>query len=163
MILSNIAKTEPHAAYTAFTHGVKHRWNYVMRTIPDVSHLMRPLEMAIRDYFIPALTKGKILTPSERSILALPPRMGGLGITNPEEMAEDEHLNSTKLTDALTERIVTQNAEKDIDMDELKQIRLAIEKERQQKQQETLQQLTNLLSNIMRRKLAITQEVGASN
>ena len=59
MILSNIAKTEPHAAYTAFTHGVKHRWNCIMCTISNVSHLMIPLEMAIRNSFIPALTKGK--------------------------------------------------------------------------------------------------------
>ena len=56
-ILSTIAKTEPHAAYTAFTYGVKHRWNYLMSTIPDVSHQMRPLEMAIKESFIPAIIK----------------------------------------------------------------------------------------------------------
>ena len=38
--LSNFAKTEPQAAYTALTHGVKHRWNYLLRTISDVSPLM---------------------------------------------------------------------------------------------------------------------------
>ena len=26
--LSEIAKIEPHAAYTAFTHGLKHRYTY---------------------------------------------------------------------------------------------------------------------------------------
>ena len=164
-MLSDIAKTEPHAAYTAFTHGVKHRWNYLMRTIPNVSQQMRPLETAIKDSFIKVLTKGRPLTPEERSILALPSRMGGLLIINLEETAAVEHRNSTRLTAALTERIILQNAEEEIDREEQQRIRRTIEKERQQMQQTVLQQLTPFLSvnTDMKRKLAIAQEVGASN
>ena len=162
-MLSNYAKTEPHASYTAFTHGVKHQWNYLLRTIPDVGHLMQPLERAIKDSFIPALMKGHQLSDSERAILALPPRMGGLGIINPVEMAATEHQNSIRLTAALTEKIVAQNAEEDIDHNELIPIRQTIEKERHQKQQEKLQQLIPQLSNNLQRKLHIAQEVGASN
>ena len=42
--LSKIGVTEPHAAYAAFTHGWKHKWNYLSRTIADIGELMGPLE-----------------------------------------------------------------------------------------------------------------------
>ena len=34
--LSDIAKTEPHVAYAAFTHGLKHRYRYMMRTLANI-------------------------------------------------------------------------------------------------------------------------------
>ena len=54
--LSNIAETHPHSAYSAFTHSIKHRWNYVMRTIESVGAFFQPLEEAIHQHFLPALT-----------------------------------------------------------------------------------------------------------
>ena len=33
LILSEIAKMYPHAAYAAYTHGFQHRYTYLMRTI----------------------------------------------------------------------------------------------------------------------------------
>ena len=36
MELTKIAKTEPQAAYSAFTSGFKHKMTYFMRTLPDV-------------------------------------------------------------------------------------------------------------------------------
>ena len=35
--LSKIAKTEPHAAYSNFVFSFKIKWNYYMRTIPNLS------------------------------------------------------------------------------------------------------------------------------
>ena len=43
-VLANVASTRPHAAYCAFTHGMIGRWMYVMRTIPDISPLFKPLD-----------------------------------------------------------------------------------------------------------------------
>ena len=42
--LSKIGETELHAAYAAFTHGWKHKWTYLSRTIADIGELMGPLE-----------------------------------------------------------------------------------------------------------------------
>ena len=134
-----------------------------MRTIPEVDQLMQPLERAITDTFIPALTRGRRLTPNERSVLALPPRMGGLGITNPVDMAKAEHQNSIKLTAALTQKIRDQNAQDAISMEGQQRIRLDIEQERHQTQQRTLQHLTPQLSDDLQRRLTMAQEVGASN
>jgi len=46
--LSKIARVQPHAAYCAFTHG---KWTYFLCTIPYISDLLRPLEIAIIDEY----------------------------------------------------------------------------------------------------------------
>ena len=96
--LSKIGETEPHAAYAAFTHGWKHKWTYLSRTIADIGELMGPLENCIRYSFIPAITNGHICNDEERLILTLPPRHGGLGIPNPVTSADQEYNNSLKVT-----------------------------------------------------------------
>ena len=106
--LSKIGETEPHAAYAAFTHGWKHKWTYLSRTIADIGELMRPLENCIRYSFIPAITNGHKCNDEERLILTLPPRLGGLGIPNPVTSADQEYNTSLKVTPALAEGIITQ-------------------------------------------------------
>ena len=53
--LSQFAKSDPHAAYAAFTYGFQLKWKYVQRTVPDIDKLFQPLEDYIRNKFIPAL------------------------------------------------------------------------------------------------------------
>ena len=89
--------------------------------------------------------------------------MGGLGIINPVEMASIEYQNSVELTTALSNAIISQNAEVELDAEIQRQIRINIGKRRQQTQYGTLQRITPLLSPILQRKLDIAQEVGASN
>ena len=40
--LSEVAKTQPNAAYSAFVNGLTSRWSYIMCTIPNISHLLYP-------------------------------------------------------------------------------------------------------------------------
>ena len=58
--LSNIAKCQPHAAYSAFTHGLYSKWNYALRAIDleghSLSALLQPLETAVTSMLFPALT-----------------------------------------------------------------------------------------------------------
>ena len=51
-ILSQIAQTEPHAAYTCFVTGFKHKLTYTMRTIPEISHLFKKLDDIVTAEFI---------------------------------------------------------------------------------------------------------------
>ena len=81
--LSEVAKTQPHAAYSAFVHGLTSRWSYIMRTIPNISHLLTPLEDVIHQEFIPSLSGRPASSNVERKIFALPARLGGLGLINP--------------------------------------------------------------------------------
>ena len=55
-ILSTIAETQPQAAYLAFASGFKSKLNYFLKTVPNIRHLLLPLEKTIRNKFIPAVT-----------------------------------------------------------------------------------------------------------
>lgn len=54
--LSRIALTQRHAAYSAYTHGLSSHWEFLSSTIPDIADLLHPLEEAIQQHLIPALT-----------------------------------------------------------------------------------------------------------
>ena len=88
--LVEFAAANPQASYAAFTIGLKHRWTYYLRTPPDIEDLLEPLERAIGNVLIPAMT-GHICTPAERELLALPVRLGGLSLTNPCRNATKEY------------------------------------------------------------------------
>ena len=54
--LSIFAKSQPHASFAAFTHGLVHRWVYLCRVLEIPDHQLQPLENAIQQKFLPALT-----------------------------------------------------------------------------------------------------------
>ena len=83
--LSEIATSEPHAAYAGFVHGLSSRWSYLQRTIPDIQHLFQPLEDAIHQLFIPSLTGRPPCSKLTRKLLVLLVRMGGLSLINPTD------------------------------------------------------------------------------
>ena len=85
--LAEFARSKPQASYAAFTFGLRHRWTYFMRTLPDIGNLLQPLERAISDVLIPSLT-GRNCSEAERDLVALPVRMGGLGLINLSECAD---------------------------------------------------------------------------
>ena len=92
--LASIAKSEPHAAFAAFTHGLIGHWMYFLRTIEGTAPLLQPLEDSIRQHFLPALTGQSGVSDLERELLALPARHGGLGLVNPTTMSEEHTLTA---------------------------------------------------------------------
>ena len=162
-ILADMAKTEPHSAYTAYTHGLQHRWRFVMRTIPGTSTFLQPLENSIRNVFLPALLRSHALRDDERALLALPPRLGGMGITSPEKLADVEHRNSINLTKSRTEKIIAQEVHEEIDQCAITEQRRNISNDRQKAQKDILEHLKTTLSGDMIRKIHTAQETGASN
>ena len=94
--LSKITKTEPHAAYSNFAFSFKMKWNYYMRAIPNLSDHLQPLEDFISNDFVPSLFGSKV-KDIVRRLIALPPKLGGKGITNPLETANDDYENSIRL------------------------------------------------------------------
>ena len=87
--LAEIARLEPHCAYAAFRHSLVGKWQYLSRTIAGIESLLQPLEDAIRQCFIPALTNRPAPGDLERELLALPTRLGGLGLVNPAAQSDD--------------------------------------------------------------------------
>ena len=88
--LSLIAQTQPHAAYSAFSHGLSSKWAYLCRIVPNIEELIQPLEDAICHHFIPALTGKSPPNDMERNLFSLLCRLGGIGITNPSKSASSE-------------------------------------------------------------------------
>ncbi len=71
---------------TAFIHGISSCWSYLQRTtipVPNIKDLLQPLENAIHQVFIPTLTGHPPNSQQVRDLLALPARLGGLGLANP--------------------------------------------------------------------------------
>ena len=53
--LADFAKTQPHAAYSAFTNGILSQYTYFIRTIPGMHKFIKPLDDVIRLELSPAL------------------------------------------------------------------------------------------------------------
>ena len=121
--LSEFAITQPQESNAVYTFGLKHRWAYFLRTLPDIQDLLQPLENAIAKAFLPAITEHEC-TQLEREILALQVRKGGLGVTNSYQEAAVEYAASTKITAPLVEQIQSQRHElpDDFRIQSLKQI-----------------------------------------
>ena len=52
--LADFAKTQPHAAYSAFTHGILRQYTYFTRTVPGMHEFIKPVDDVIRLELSPA-------------------------------------------------------------------------------------------------------------
>ena len=63
------AKSKPHAAFSAITHGVIGHWMYFLERITT---LMQPIKDSISRHFLLALTRQSGVSDLEHELLALP-------------------------------------------------------------------------------------------
>ena len=105
--LTEIAKTQPHAAFTAYIHGEQHKYTYFMRTLNNISETLDPLDRIISNEFIPSLF-GTSISPNERDLLALPIKDGGMGMRIWQNEAEDSFEISKQVTEPLRSQIQKQ-------------------------------------------------------
>lgn len=122
--LVTVAQTQPHAAYASFTHGVMAKWNYVLRVtkLEELSlNLLQPLEHAIRTCFFPSLTGQSAPNDLLRELLALPPKLGGLGLVNPINSAAQQYQSSCHVSSHLVDCIQQQSAPADVDFNNSQQ------------------------------------------
>ena len=68
--LSEIAKSQPHAAYIAFTKGYKSKFTYFMRTIESFEVCVDPIQEVIEDLLLPTLFGQSEPLPNEVRRLA---------------------------------------------------------------------------------------------
>ena len=93
--MSIIAKSQPKAAYSAFINGYRHKFTYYVRTIPNIAHLLKPIEDIITSDLLPHIL-GFDVSLLDREIFALPTRLGGLGIPIMTTEADFEYGSRTK-------------------------------------------------------------------
>ena len=157
--LSMIAK-EPQAVYSCFTKAICHRWTYIQRTVPEIAHFFRPLEAVIREKLIPAIV-GRAVSDIERRIMALPVRMGGMGIVDPTKCSY-EFAASTNITGNLTNIIINQEADfSNYNIEEVKKTICEVKTEKERRLQIELQQVRELVDEKMQRILELSQEKGS--
>ena len=106
--LANIAKTQPQAAYTCYVKGFSHKYTYFMRTIPNISELLKPLDRAI-DELIKIIFDNYDFNINERKLWSLPVRMGGLGLFIPSEISDEQYRNSRLINEKLTLKVINQD------------------------------------------------------
>ena len=63
--LSEIAKSQPHAAYIVFTKGYKSKFTYFMRTIGSFEDYVDPIQEVIEDLLLPTLFDQSEPLPNE--------------------------------------------------------------------------------------------------
>ena len=81
-----------------------------MRTILDIGAELQPLEDAIRLYFLPAIIGRQPLSDAEWELIALPARLGGLGIPIPTRIAATQFRSLLRILDPLASFIIEQSS-----------------------------------------------------
>ena len=160
--LTTFAVSQPHAAYAAFVHGFSAKWSYFQRVIPTDQSAFAPLEKALKQKFLPALTGQSAISLETRRLLALPSRLGGLGIRDPVTTSAHEHQASKIVARTLTEAIKDGKQQCDgafLAASQAKNAQVAIRKEREKEELEALKSAGNISS----RRLDLLQEKGTSS
>ena len=108
--LTEMAVSEPHAAFAAYIHGEQHRFSYFMRTIPGMEVYLKPLDDLINNKLLPAIT-GFALSEVDRELFSLPIRDGGLGVPILTEAASAQFVASQTMCAPLIALIIDQDTQ----------------------------------------------------
>ena len=109
--LSEIAKSQPHAAYIAFTKGYKSKFTCFMRTIGSLEVYVDPIQKVIEDLLVPTLFGQSEPLPNEvRRLATLATGQGGLGIPDLKSEASQRFAASRLLTTAHEDSITSQRS-----------------------------------------------------
>ncbi|CAH3041668.1 unnamed protein product, partial [Porites lobata] len=109
--LSEIAKSQPHAAYIAFTKGYKSKFTYFMRTIGSFKVYVDPIQEVIEDLLLPTLFGQSEPLPNEvRRLATLATGQGGLGIPDLKSEAPQQFAASRLITTAQVDSITSQSS-----------------------------------------------------
>ena len=162
--LATFARSQPHAAHAAFTHGMTSKWTYLSRTMPNIRPSLLPLDTIIRTKLIPALTGRPPPNDMERDLLALPARLGAIALANPTHETDLDFLCSTKITEALTEAILHQDFQytEEVITHQL-EAKTEAQKLRRDQATRTFDQLNESLPNSLKHSIDLAQEKGASS
>ena len=161
--LSIFAETQPHAAYAALTHGLTSKWSYLLRVIDwdklSPTELLQPLESAIQTLFIPAITGQAAPGKLTRDLLALPVRLGGLGVCN---LATEQNMASTQICAPLVDCIVNQCHLIGNCPEQQREAKAKIRTHKHSQHKEAARTIQDQLPQMLQHLVELSQEKGAS-
>ena len=109
--LTEISKSQPHAAYVAFTKGFKSKFTYYLRTIESFEEYVDPIEEVIHTSFLPSLFGRAEPLPEElKELVNLSPAQGGIGIRDLKHESSEQFNTLLDITAPHVNSIVTQSS-----------------------------------------------------
>ena len=156
--LLEIARVEPHLAFSALVHCLQAQWLHLLRTTPLAAGSLQRVDEAITNRLLPVILKRPTISDLEREWLALPARDGGLGInTWSDEELSAEYRASQRICRPLSEEVVWEVCERSQNT-----IAAQIRRERQQRRQERAASLHQRLDRTQQRAREVASEKGAT-
>ena len=149
--------------YVRMMFGFKHKFTFLLRTVPDIVDYLLPIEETLGSHFIPAITGCHTCSDAEKALLALPVKFGGLGLQNLCEVANTKLLNSTEITRELYENVITQNKDFQIDSEKTKTIKNELKRKKISNYKIKLEELRNAMNEKVKRCNDISNKTGSSN
>ena len=161
--LAQISTSQPHTAFTAFTHGVSSKWTYLSRVVPGIAELLQPVEDAIRHHLLPALTGRCSFSDDGRALFALPARLGGLGMGNSVTDADHAYESSLKVSGQLCALVALQTSPLGDVASEQHRAKAVVKKARQSRAIAQQADLLARLPQASRLSVELASEKGASS
>ena len=88
--LCEIAKAYPKEAYAGYTFGLSNKWTYFCRSVSEMRDAIIPLDEVVYNRLLPTVI-GTPISSELRNLVALPSRLGGLGIPLFAESSAEDH------------------------------------------------------------------------
>ena len=82
---------------------------FLIRTVKSIGDLLQPLEDAIHQFLIPALSGRSPCSELDRELFSLPCRLGGLNILNPTKYSNIQYSGSRRISAPLASLIEQQS------------------------------------------------------
>ena len=162
--LANLATSQPHATYAAYTHGLTSRWSYLARTTPDISDNLQSLETAIRTRLLPSISGRNPPRDLERELLGMPARHGGIAIPNPIKISDREFASSQQITMPLTDLILANSSYLSSDtITEMSSLNKQIHRQNRASSLSAIDDLRPQLDDDLKRAMELASEKGASS
>ena len=160
--LADIAVSQPQATYCALNQSLKHRLSYLSRTTANISELLQLIEETIRHKVIPAIVGKSNINDIERKIFAVPARLGGLGIDNLPETADQLHATSRAISQPLKDAIRNGDANRELAKAKQDEVRKLMKEKNRSQKVRMAAEICEQLPSTMKKAAELAQEKGAS-
>ena len=163
-LLTDIARSQPHAVFSSYVHGFASKWTFLCRTTPNISHLFKSLDYFINTTFLPVLMEQPLCNDLLRELLSLPIREGGLGIVEPSKAADSQYANSLMITTPLVSILTGNSSATVLDArDQILQAKSSVHHSNRVQTKKRFEKIYQQLSVALKKCIDIAREKGASS
>ena len=166
-LLSAVATTQPHAAFAAYTHGMTSKWSYLIRTVTSIGHHLKVLEISRGQISFLDILRSDLHPPPndvEMKLMALPERLGGLGIGIPSLNSGDAFDASLLVTAPLRKLIYNRDIVYTYQaLADQMTAKSDIQRKRREQARDDANNLRNELTPVVQKAMDIARERGSSS